>query len=206
MIESIVFLMPSYQPTEILCDLLRTIRLHDPSPIVVVDDGSGSDYAAIFERVKQLPDTLVLTNAINLGKGAALKHGMNHILVNRPGCIGVVTVDADGQHSVTDILKIAAELKAKPDNAIFGARQFGIDVPFRSKLGNLVSRHMYRFFIGLSLSDTQTGLRGIPVSLMERCLPNSRQPIRIRDRTARCHQIGRHACPRDSDRDDLYRR
>ena len=123
-----------------------------------------------FERVKQLPDTSLLTNAVNLGKGAALKHGMNHILVNHPTCIGVVTADADGQHSVADILKVAAELQAKPDNVIFGARQFGLNVPLRSRLGNLVSRYVYRFFIGLSLSDTQTGLRGIPRSLMARCL------------------------------------
>ena len=170
MTGSLIFLIPSYQPTETLCSLLQAIRLHDPSPIVVVDDGSGPDYAALFESIKQAPGTSVLTNAVNLGKGAALKHGMNHILVDHPTCIGVVTADADGQHSAADILKIATELREKPDNVIFGARQFGLNVPFRSKLGNLISRYMYRFFIGLSLSDTQTGLRGIPRSLMARCL------------------------------------
>jgi len=149
---------------------LQKIRLHDSSYIVVVDDGSGSDYEAIFQSVKQVPDTSLLTNAVNLGKGAALKHGMNYILVNYPACTGVVTADADGQHSAADILKIAAELKEKPDNVIFGARQFGLDVPLRSRFGNLISRYLYRFFIGLSLSDTQTGLRGIPRSLMTRCL------------------------------------
>jgi glycosyltransferase involved in cell wall biosynthesis len=170
MTGSIVFLIPSYQPTEILCSLLQKIRLHDSSYIVVVDDGSGSDYEAIFQSVKQVPDTSLLTNAVNLGKGAALKHGMNYILVNYPACTGVVTADADGQHSAADILKMAAELKEKPDNVIFGARQFGLDVPLRSRFGNLISRYLYRFFIGLSLSDTQTGLRGIPRSLMTRCL------------------------------------
>ena len=149
---------------------MQKIRLHDSSYIVVVDDGSGSDYEAIFQSVKQVPDTSLLTNAVNLGKGAALKHGMNYILVNYPACTGVVTADADGQHSAADILKIAAELKEKPDNVLFGARQFGLDVPLRSRFGNLISRYLYRFFIGLSLSDTQTGLRGIPRSLMTRCL------------------------------------
>ena len=149
---------------------MQKIRLHDSSYIVVVDDGSGSDYEAIFQSVKQVPDTSLLTNAVNLGKGAALKHGMNYILVSYPACTGVVTADADGEHSAADILKIAAELKEKPDNVIFGARQFGLDVPLRSRFGNLISRYLYRFFIGLSLSDTQTGLRGIPRSLMTRCL------------------------------------
>jgi glycosyltransferase involved in cell wall biosynthesis len=166
----LVFLIPAYRPTESLCDLLRSIRLHDSSHIVVVDDGSGSNYEAVFQAVKQVPETSLLTNAVNLGKGAALKHGMNYILVNYPACTGVVTADADGQHSPADILKIANDLRENPDSVVFGARQFGPNVPMRSKLGNLVSRYAYRLFIGLSLSDTQTGLRGIPKSLTARCL------------------------------------
>ena len=42
MTGSIVFLIPAYQPTDALCKLLQEIRLHDPSHIVVVDDGSGA--------------------------------------------------------------------------------------------------------------------------------------------------------------------
>jgi glycosyltransferase involved in cell wall biosynthesis len=170
MTGSIVFLIPSYQPTETLCRFLKEIRLHDASPIVVVDDGSGSDYQPIFQRVKQVPGATLLANAVNLGKGSALKHGMNYILVTYPDCAGVVTADADGQHSATDVLKVALEFKNAPDCIVFGTREFGFDVPIRSRFGNLVSRYMYRVFIGVNLSDTQTGLRGIPKSLMERCL------------------------------------
>jgi glycosyltransferase involved in cell wall biosynthesis len=170
MTGSIVFLIPAYQPTDALCKLLQEIRLHDPSHIVVVDDGSGPGFEAVFQCVKRVPETSVLTNAINLGKGAALKHGMNYILVNYPASTGVVTADADGQHSPADVLKIADYLRDNAYDVVFGARQFGPNVPMRSKLGNLVSRYLYRMFIGLSLSDTQTGLRGIPKALMERCL------------------------------------
>lgn len=167
---SIVFLFPSYRPTEIFCRLLEKFRLDDQSPIVVVDDGSGPAYAPIFQCVRQIPGTTLLTNAINLGKGAALKHGMNHILVNYPDCAGVVTADADGQHSVTDILRVADELKKQPNRVVFGARQFSSNVPLRSRFGNTVSRYVYRFLIGLRLADTQTGLRGVPKRLMELCL------------------------------------
>jgi hypothetical protein len=112
----------------------------------------------------------VLTNAVNLGKGAALKHGMNHILVQHPDCVGVVTADGDGQHAVADILRVAEALQGDPDRVVFGARAFDAKVPLRSRFGNTVSRHIYRFLIGLKLSDTQTGLRGMPKRLMARCL------------------------------------
>jgi glycosyltransferase involved in cell wall biosynthesis len=165
--STIVFLIPSYQPTALSCELLEGLRKLDSSPIVVVDDGSGSTYRELFQRARRLPGTTVLTNAINLGKGAALKHGMNHILVNHPDCVGVVTADADGQHAVSDILKVANELRSRPTEAVFGSRDFNRDVPLRSKIGNTISRYVYRFLIGLELSDTQTGLRGLPRRLME---------------------------------------
>src|SRR5947209_1505036 len=107
----VVCLIPSYRPTEIFCDLLNELRRASPIQIVIVDDGSGPDYTAIFQRAAQVPGTSLLANAINLGKGAALKHGMNHILVTYPDCVGVVTADGDGQHRVRDILKVANELQ-----------------------------------------------------------------------------------------------
>jgi glycosyltransferase involved in cell wall biosynthesis len=165
--SKIIFLIPSYRPTVVSCELLEELRKTDPSPIVVVDDGSGPAYRELFERANQLPGVTVLTNAINLGKGAALKHGMNHILVNHPNCLGVITVDADGQHIVSDILKVANELRVRAAEAVFGSRDFKRDVPLRSKIGNVISRYVYRFLVGLNLSDTQTGLRGIPRRLME---------------------------------------
>ncbi|MDB5577952.1 MAG: hypothetical protein JWR80_3128 [Bradyrhizobium sp.] len=168
--QPILFLFPSYQPTVLFCELLEQLRQMDPSPFVVVDDGSGPACSELFQRAAGISDTVVLKNAVNLGKGAALKHGMNHVLVNYPDCIGVVTADADGQHAADDILKVANELRSRPAEVIFGSRDFKRDVPFRSKIGNIVSRYIYRFLIGLNLSDTQTGLRGIPRRLMESSL------------------------------------
>jgi glycosyltransferase involved in cell wall biosynthesis len=167
---SIVFLIPCYKPTDILFRLIGELRRTSDSHIVIVDDGSGADYAAIFGRVRQMTGVTLLTNAVNLGKGAALKHGMNYILVNYPECIGVVTADADGQHAVADILHVAATLQADPERVVFGGRAFDAVVPLRSRIGNAVSRHIYRFLIGIKLSDTQTGLRGIPRRLMALCL------------------------------------
>jgi hypothetical protein len=91
-------------------------------------------------------------------------------LVHYPDCIGVVTADADGQHDVDDILKVAGETEANPTALVLGARDFSKKIPLRSKLGNTISRYVYRFLIGLNLSDTQTGLRGTPRRLMKLCL------------------------------------
>jgi glycosyltransferase involved in cell wall biosynthesis len=165
--DKIVVLFPSYRPTAIFPAVLQSLRQLDVStPIVVVDDGSDPVHAAVFDAVKTMPAVTLLRNAVNLGKGAALKHGMNYILLEHPNCIGIVTADADGQHSAKDIIRLRDELCQQPDQMILGCREFGDCVPFRSRFGNVLSRYVYRLLLGLKLSDTQTGLRGIPRRLM----------------------------------------
>jgi glycosyltransferase involved in cell wall biosynthesis len=168
--SKIVFLFPAFQPTDLLPNVLSRLRGQDESVIVVVDDGSDAGQLPFFEAIRKIENTTVLTNAVNLGKGAALKLGMNYILVQYPDCIGVVTADADGQHDVGDILRVASELNANPTALVLGSRDFSKKIPFRSKLGNIISRYVYRLLIGLNLSDTQTGLRGTPRRLMKLCL------------------------------------
>jgi putative flippase GtrA len=107
---------------------------------------------------------------VNLGKGAALKTGMNFALVKFPDCPGVVTADADGQHHPEDIVKVAARLAEHPEALIMGVRSFGDRAPLRSRLGNDVTRVLMRVVLGQNLADTQTGLRGIPAALVPHLL------------------------------------
>jgi hypothetical protein len=86
----VIFLIPSFQPGLLFPEFLEKLRSKGASPIVVVDDGSGPDYRELFARCGAIEKTVVLENAINLGKGAALKHGINYILVHFPNCTGVV--------------------------------------------------------------------------------------------------------------------
>jgi putative flippase GtrA len=103
---------------------------------------------------------------VNLGKGAALKTGLNHAACAFPESVGVVTADADGQHIAADILLVASELAANPRQLVLGVRTFDARVPFRSRLGNTLTRYIMRTVTGQKLSDTQTGLRGIPMGFV----------------------------------------
>ena len=142
----IVFLIPSYQPAAMLCDLLAELRRASPFHIVVVDDGSGADFAPVFQKAQQVAGTTLLANAVNLGKGAALKHGMKYILVHHPDCAGIVTAGADRQHAVADILSVADELRKNPAMS-FSAHGASI-LPFRCETGSATP-----FALCLSVSD-----------------------------------------------------
>ncbi|HEY1339250.1 MAG TPA: glycosyltransferase [Bryobacteraceae bacterium] len=162
----IVILIPAYQPGEALVDLvnaLATLGL----PIVVVDDGSAEECGPFFDRIATRVH--LVRHAVNLGKGAALKTGFNYALVNFPGC-AVVTADADGQHDPDDIRRIAEKLRSNPDALVMGVREMRAGVPLRSRIGNGATRVLMNLLVGQRLTDTQTGLRGIPNLLIPHLL------------------------------------
>lgn len=99
--------------------------------------------------------------------GRALKTGFNYFLNNYKDKIGIITLDSDGQHTASDVEKIYIKMKENPNSLITGARSFNDEnVPLKSKMGNKLTRTIFNFLIGTKLTDTQTGLRGIPTELV----------------------------------------
>ena len=164
-------LIPAFQPDR---TLLRVVAELSANPeiagVLVVDDGSGPAFRDVFQPLLALANVHLLVHAVNLGKGAALKTGLNFAAVAFPDSVGVVTADADGQHSAKDILRVAATLTASPRHLVLGARAFDTAVPFRSRFGNTLTRAIMRAVTGQKLTDTQTGLRGIPLDFVPELL------------------------------------
>jgi len=167
---SIVILIPALNPDKTLIPYLKELSETRATAIIVVNDGSNSDCDAIFAEVDRIPKITILKHAVNLRKGAALKTGLNHIYCNFPDSVGVVTADADGQHLVSDIEHIAGLLFENPKKLILGVRAFRQDVPFRSRIGNVMTRCLFRWLVGKKIMDTQTGLRGIPREFIPKLL------------------------------------
>lgn len=164
-----VALIPAYKPVSVLPDLAAALLAGGAfEAVICVDDGGGEAYAPLFRRLADL-GVVVLRHVVNLGKGQALKTGFNHVLLHWPDSPGVVTVDADGQHLPEDAEVVGRALAAEPDHLVLGYRSFhrrDKDIPWRSRWGNLATCLAMRLFTGLKISDTQTGLRGVPLFLL----------------------------------------
>ena len=89
--------------------------------ILIVDDGSGPDYASYFEECKTLGCT-VLTHEVNKGKGAALKSAASYIMETYGKDCGMITADADGQHRPRDIARVARDMELYPNELVLGTR------------------------------------------------------------------------------------
>jgi glycosyltransferase involved in cell wall biosynthesis len=158
-----IALIPAYEPDETLLKLLSELKAADYET-VVVDDGSGAKYREIFMRASA--DALVLTHDANMGKGAALKTGLLYIEENCPADCVVVTLDADGQHRPEDVLRVCEDAEAHMGALCLGSRAFTGKVPLRSRMGNAVTRAVFRASAHVRVWDTQTGLRAFDMSLV----------------------------------------
>lgn len=170
-LRQLAVIIPAYKPSSGLADIVRGIHRHGFGKIVVVNDGADESDPRVFSEINTIPDVDVLTHAVNLGKGSALKNAFNHVLVSYKDIKGVVTMDADGQHNPDDVFSVANTLLANLDSLILGVRKFKRNVPFRSQFGNILTKNIFHFLTGKNISDTQTGLRGIPTGYLKKLIP-----------------------------------
>ncbi|MBR3307154.1 MAG: bifunctional glycosyltransferase family 2/GtrA family protein [Lachnospiraceae bacterium] len=159
-LSEIIALVPAYCPEQSMVESVTALTEIFPA-VIIVDDGCGAEYKGIFDAVEGLKGVTILRHPENRGKGCALKTGFNHILEKYPEAKGVVTLDADGQHTVKDTVACCEKFLENPHSIVFGCRDFESDtkIPPRSRFGNRLTSRLMKFFCDIKLSDTQTGLR-----------------------------------------------
>ena len=158
--ESAVILIPSLEPDDRLPAYMQKLLEAGFTRAVVVDDGSSEKYQPIFNQLAEMDGVTVLHHEVNRGKGCALKTGFSYIRDNIPEASGVITADADGQHTVPDCWKLAEALTADKRVLYLGSRDFDLpNVPPKSRFGNKTTSAVFKLFYGVWLPDTQTGLR-----------------------------------------------
>lgn len=171
--DDIVIIIPAYNPDYKFIEFLQKLVSAGYNNIIVINDGSRSDTDCFFREAEVKYKCYVLRHSINLGQGRAYKTGFNYYLTeNRMGgryenTIGIIQCDCDGQHHIDDINRCATLLRNNNEKFILGIRDFSTgSVPFRSRVGNICTAFIFKFFCGLDIKDTQTGLKGIPASLI----------------------------------------
>ncbi len=170
--SSIAIVIPSLNPDENLPGYVKRLAEATGAPILLVDDGSRESLKHIFaDCVAAAPNVSLVVHERNRGKGRALKTAFSTLLESRPGLVGCVTCDSDGQHGVADVERCIEALRDSPEALVLGCRTFDLaQVPWKSRFGNKVTRRLFELASGRDITDTQTGLRAIPASFMRELL------------------------------------
>ncbi len=149
-------IVPAFNEAGKIGRVVRGLFEHGFDRVVVVDDGSSDDTAAVAKEA----GAAVLIHRVNRGQGAALQTGNVYAL--RQGAEAVVHFDGDDQFSPEDVLGAVEFMRLKKIDMVLGSR-FLDDrsrVPFLKRwlllpLGRMVNRVL----TGVALSDAHNGFR-----------------------------------------------
>jgi len=152
--DSVWIVIAAFNEQSSVGNVVKSLRKINYDYIVVVDDGSKDDTAAVAKAA----GARIVQHCINRGQGAALQTGIDYA-VNRDAEF-IVTFDADGQHRVEDIPKMLKPVQEGYDISL-GSRflEDGSNVPFIRQVFLKGGAFLMWLFYGVKLTDSHNGFR-----------------------------------------------
>ena len=140
-------------------DRLTALNYHKNYEIIVVDDGSSDNTAAI---VSEYPVKLAKHN-VNKGYGAALKTGIREASGDK-----IIMMDSDGQHDPKYIPQIISSLDEY--DMVIGTRSKDSHQVKGRQFGKRIIRIIGQFLVEQKLPDYNSGYRGFDKETLQRML------------------------------------
>jgi glycosyltransferase involved in cell wall biosynthesis len=132
-------------------------------PVVMVDDGSAPDCAALLRDLATRHEWIeLLQHGENRGKGSAVLTGLRAAFAR--GFSHALQIDADGQHDAADVPRFLAQAERHPEALVIGRPLFDRSVP----RGRLVARYLTHVWVwmetlSLAIPDSMCGFRVYPL-------------------------------------------
>ncbi|MDR0700051.1 MAG: glycosyltransferase [Tannerella sp.] len=159
-------LIPTYNNRKTLACVINDVLQHT-TDIIVVNDGSTDDTVEILNGFSGKVE--VVSYMPNRGKGYALKSGFNR--AEELGYKGVITLDSDGQHLVSDIETFVGYAEKYPGALLLGQRTIEGSMPAKNNFANRFSNFWYAAYTAYRFNDTQNGFRLYPLAAMKGLRP-----------------------------------
>jgi glycosyltransferase involved in cell wall biosynthesis len=153
-VKKVFIVIPVYNEAPVVLDTIKEIKRSGYQDIIIIDDGSSDE---TYQEAKK-SGMIVLRLALNRGKGAAVKTGIE--AAKMLGADIVVTMDGDGQHNPEDIKNMIKLIQEKKCDVVLGSR---LKNPQGMPRHKILANHLGNFFTwliyGLWVTDSQSGFR-----------------------------------------------
>lgn len=146
--------------------------------IIVVDDGSSDATASQISRSEQISNIKVINHKNNLGKGAAVRTGIE----NATGEY-IIIQDADLEYDPKDIERLVAHLKKDEASVVYGTRLRRLPNLSRDErtlqflvhyFGNRALSLLTSILYGQWITDMETGYKLFPKDALAKIRLNSK--------------------------------
>jgi len=156
-------IIPSYNTGRLLPITVEE-ALNEWLPVWVIIDGSDDNSEQLLKPLQaKHPETLkIIKLANNIGKGAAILHGLTQ--ARAYNYTHVLTLDADHQHPANYISKFMALSLKNPSSMILGMPEFDASAPMLRVKGRKISNWWANLeTLGWGIKDSLFGMRVYPI-------------------------------------------
>lgn len=155
-VSGVTIVIPAHNEEGAIGTVLSALRgITHPAlrEVIVVDDGSSDRTREIAEA----SGVRVIRQPNNRGYGAALKVG-----IRAASSEYVLTMDADGQHRIEDVLKVCDAVSGDaPADCVIGHRTKLVHSPLWRMPGKWFLTHLARVLTRKEIRDLNSGLRAM---------------------------------------------
>lgn len=160
--------IPVYNHERAIGAVLEGVAAHG-LPVFLIDDGCSEVCARELQRLGQAPQVTLLRHETNRGKGAAVITGLR--AAYQRGFTHALQVDADGQHTLSDIQHFVTAAATYPDSVICGRPIFDASIPKVRYYGRYLTHALvWLETLSLEIRDSMCGFRLYPLQRVERLL------------------------------------
>ncbi len=158
-------LIPAFNEAGHISGVIQGVAGQIPlSNIVVIDDGSSDSTVSEAEGT----GVKVVSNEINLGKGATLLKGFE-LMAEKKGIEAVFTLDADGQHDPAEMSSFISAFREKKADIVIGSRMADTaGMPALRRCTNWSTSAIISLRAGVRIADTQSGYRLLRLSMLNK--------------------------------------
>ena len=157
----VCILLPAYNESKTIGPLVRSLRAKQLD-VFVVNDGSIDNSGQIAREA----GANVIDNPQKSGKGFSLRKGFAHII--SLDYDGVIVMDSDGQHAVSDVDNFIQLAEQNPQVMINGNRMAQAkEMPFVRSMTNRLMSLLISLACRQAIPDTQCGYRYIGISVLK---------------------------------------
>ena len=154
----LTLIIPAYNEAKnieiLLPGLIETCRDKNWN-LLLVNDGSKDETKEIIQKMDiRFPGFSVIHHKLNKGYGAAIKTGVGACITKY--CI---TVDADGQHRLEDVERLAAVMQQHDADMVVGSRQGQKSASFMRGMGKRMIRTLARILMNVPIYDLNSGMK-----------------------------------------------
>ena len=155
--ELLTIVLPCYNEADNIPSFfpeLLTFAHEKNFQVIAVNDGSSDQSAELLaDFAKTYPILTVITHKLNRGYGAALKTGLFAVKTEF-----AITIDADGQHRLSDVIKVFESIQNTNADMIVGSRQNNQSGACRT-LGKTLIKLFAKSLLKLPVKDLNSGMK-----------------------------------------------